>query len=203
MESQTPQDMHQPDIPQMEIPPPNTPQPGNNYDTYHDIPAIRQAMIDSAPGPHQGEIFEAVDMILSWMFPADSGYWTRSEKFKEMNAITHEIFEFCTYEGSGDDRRVFLVTHCHHAVAEYESWNHARDILGARLGSQFGSRPEGQRTPLYGIVAMGRRVIFLRYDDESQDVELWRPVPGGLLSMDMLNNAGEVQEVLNYILAEH
>ncbi|RLL95927.1 hypothetical protein CFD26_100781 [Aspergillus turcosus] len=44
-------------------------------------------------------------------------------------------------------------------------------------GMKHGTRPTAQRTPVYGILALGRRVRFL-YRDATQTIKPWRPGNG-------------------------
>lgn len=52
------------------------------------------------------------------------------------------------------------------------------------LGMKHGTRPTAQRTPVYGILAVGRSVRFFRYHVATQTIRPWRPGNGLALGHD-------------------
>lgn len=85
------------------------------------------------------------------------------------------------------------------------------DQLRQYLSNTHGTRQQAQRTPVYGIVAVGTYMRVYKYNDVLQDVEDW--APPGLVSGEARKIArplywetdtrDEVQRILDYIKLDH
>lgn len=139
-----------------------------------------------------------------WMFPPMAGFFIWPQAFRNENGEPGHYFEFYTFERTGGGREFFLLAHCVPATDGCESAFAPEALrLGNRMRACIGNRPQDLRSPVYGILAVGRGVIFFRYDDEAEAAAVWRPFPGSLTYFDLENHAHEIQEVLNYILSTH
>lgn len=81
------------------------------------------------------------------------------------------------------------------------AWSEGAQRLQDYLAVIHGTRPELQRTGVYGAVAMGPWVTFYKYDDEQQGVQFWRPDHADPLHID--HDCVAVQDALDGILANH
>lgn len=66
-----------------------------------------------------------------------------------------------------------------------------------------------QRTPVYGILAVGKRVRFFRYNDTNQAIDGWRPGAAWAAThndkefYDIVDEPRLVQSALRFILQNH
>ncbi|OKL60898.1 hypothetical protein UA08_03220 [Talaromyces atroroseus] len=148
--------------------------------------------------------------ILNWMFPPTSNYVTRPQDMHRFFGGQKGFSDFHTSEIIPASRRkFFLITQCKAVASESQEheWQNASNQLRDYLSSVHGTRPTNQRSPVYGIAALGRRVRFFRYDDPNQNVVDWRPSkrnnPIKKKYYDIRAEAGDVQGALNWILTHH
>ncbi|PGH07265.1 hypothetical protein AJ80_08025 [Polytolypa hystricis UAMH7299] len=123
------------------------PQPGQTGVTYLDVRAITIELRDMKPTSSESHSYGLWDGILNWTFPISEDYITRPNT--SMPSASGE------YSGS--------------------IWDEGAEQLRKYLRAQHGCRPVNKRTPVYGILAVGRRVRFFLYDDVTKDIQGWQP----------------------------
>lgn len=135
------------------------------------------------------------------MFPTTAGYIHIPQLHPTGYGETQQVYEFVTFD-TDPEQKAFLMTRI--IPVEREGvWLEESNNLGMRLKEYIGKRPVGQRRPVYGIVAMGRLVMFFTYSDENEGVFGWCPSPDLTRCYDLLLSAAEVQETLNFIRDAH
>lgn len=102
----------------------------------------------------------------------------------------------------------FLIVQCKRVGHENRElvWGQAINQLNRYLSSTHGIRPLGSRTPVYGIVAIGKLLRVYKYQDIHQQVSEWYP-SGIPFRPDMGYNIQVhervVQRILNFIRRNH
>lgn len=81
------------------------------------------------------------------------------------------------YRGDSSTADKFLIVQCKRAGYETRSsiWTEGVDQLCQYLSSTHGRRRPSYRSPVYGIVAVGKYMRVYRYDDVSESVIDWSP----------------------------
>jgi hypothetical protein len=109
------------------------------------------------------------------MFPVSAGFITRPQSRHDYFAGKRGYSDFHTFQWIGGQRRYFLITQCKGSVHEHSevAWTDGATQLQQYMIAQHLTRPVNARTPVYGILAVGRRVRFFRYKDTTQAIESW------------------------------
>lgn len=157
----------------------------------------------------EGHINGIWNAILNWVFDPNNGYVTRPQEMHTAHGGQKGFSDFHTFEHVAGNRRFFLVTQCKSPEWGDAIWESGREQLDRYLSMQHGNRPTNARTPVYGILAVGRWARFFRYHDPSQSCEDWRPWSGwpkkheGRRCYDILQDDQLVQDALRVILNNH
>lgn len=150
-------------------------------------------------------------IILNWAFNPINRYITRPQAMQKKYGDERVFGDFHTFELQQDRRIYFLITQCKATKGEGEGelWRNGSERLRAYLENQHGNRPVAQRTPVYGILAVGRRVRFFRYNDANQAIDGWRPGAAWAAThddkefYDIVHEPRLVQSALRFILQNH
>lgn len=145
------------------------------------------------------------------MFPVTANYVTRPQDLHRYFVGQKGFSDLHTFQyDAAGRRRFFLITQCkpYSAEGSVADWQEAANQLRDYLTSVHKTRPAGQRPPVYGIAAVGRRVRFFAYDDNTLNATPWLPdtvwaVAHGREFYDMRREATDVQNALNHILNSH
>lgn len=155
------------------------------------------------------------DAILNWTFPATSGYITRPQDRHGQfggGGLGFSDFHTFQYNEATGQRSFILITQCkrYELRTRPAEWQAATEQLRDYLNLQHQTQPTHD---VYGIVAIGDRVRFFKYNYQQKNVTAWRPPAGGLLPLsntvgkrhwyDLVAEAPRVQRALEYILSHH
>lgn len=176
-----------------------------------DIPAIAAEALSLNARSSEGDVNGVWNSILNWVFDLMSGYITRPQAMHTLYGGTHGYSDFHTFQHVHGQRKYFLITQCKSSTGEGSdaAWDNGSSQLQWYLEIQHGTRPVGQRTPVYGILAIGRRVRFYRYNDTRREIVGFRPAAnwanshGGRRFFDIIDDAVWVQSALRHILHNH
>ena len=155
--------------------------------------------------------------ILNAQFTGSSGYITQPQDRHSSQPGRAGFSDLHTFQYRDDysPAAKFLITQCKRPGLEGRNvtWAEGVNQLIRYLSATHGTRPQGQRTPVYGIVAIGYYMRVYKYDDVHQDVDDWAPpglVPGLARSINYRTrytsertHKQEIQQILDYILAHH
>ncbi|KAJ5167741.1 uncharacterized protein N7482_003335 [Penicillium canariense] len=146
--------------------------------------------------------------ILALQFPITRGYVTRPQdqhtsQGGQRGFSDLHIFQ---YAGNATQANKFLMVQCKTAGTETRTaiWDDAVDQLSRYLSSSHGTRRRADRTPVYGIAAIGRCIRVYKYDDVNRQVLDWAPrgMTRGAI-WDVKDHARQVQRILDHILDNH
>jgi hypothetical protein len=134
--------------------------------------------------------------ILNFQFPVQEGYITRPQDEHTFH-----------YSGESSTADKFLIVQCKRAGFETRSsvWIEGVGQLNRYLAATHGTRRVSDRSPVYGIVAIGKSMRVYKYDDDSQSVDDWSPgatVEAGEV-LDLVEHEKKIQRVLNHIRRYH
>lgn len=100
----------------------------------------------------------------------------------------------------------FLIVQCKRAGSESQTsvWDEAVDQLSDYLRTTHRRRRPADRTPVYGIAAVGKAMRVYKYSDVHQGVLDWAPtgLPKGQ-HWELNKDTREVQRILDHILDNH
>ncbi|KAL1855559.1 hypothetical protein Plec18167_004101 [Paecilomyces lecythidis] len=186
------------------------PDPATVGTTYMDIPSIAQEIRELSTQSSEGHVNGVWNSILNWVFDPVNGYITRPQDMHTRFGGRYGYSDFHTLQWRNGRRMHFLITQCKPRSAEGQRaiWQRGADQLQDYLRMQHRTRPVGQRTPVYGILAVGQLVRFFVYNDVHQSIEPFRP--GALFSSTqerdfyyLIHEAHLVQRALRDILNNH
>lgn len=85
--------------------------------------------------------------------------------------------DFHTFEWQPRRRKYFLITQCKKYDDQFSgrTWDDGEAQLAGYLSSQHRTRSPALRSPVYGILAIGKRVRFYRYDDNTRGIIQFQP----------------------------
>jgi hypothetical protein len=149
-----------------------------------DVPGIALAIEDLITGPvkkkPEGDVNGVWNGILNWVFDPVEGYATTPQDQHTGFGGKKGFSDFHTKQRFVDgSHRCFLITQCKRIGKQHDeyTWEEGANQLQDYLYKEHGTRARNQRTPVYGILAVGRRVRFFKYHDLTGSIEDWRPVP--------------------------
>ncbi|KAJ5095751.1 hypothetical protein NUU61_005107 [Penicillium alfredii] len=180
--------------------------------TYLSNHAIKQEMelIRLRPGDPESTQYGLWNAILGLQFPVSQGFITRPQDRHSSQAGAYGFSDLHTYHyrGTATHATKFLIVQCKRPSASTQSsvWRQAVDQLDEYLSNTHGTRRPANRTPVYGIVAIGLKLRVYKYDDVNQGVLNWAPRGSGVKGGTMLNldkDATKVQWILNHIYHNH
>ena len=85
-------------------------------------------------------------------------------------------------------------------------WEEGADPLSRYLSWTHGRRQPSARSPVYGIVAVGKYLRVFKYDDVNEVVLDWSPQPRKMPKGEIWHlekHCKDVQFILNYIRDHH
>ncbi|KAJ5832041.1 hypothetical protein N7474_000352 [Penicillium riverlandense] len=176
-----------------------------NYTNYH---AISREIARIRPGDPESTLYGVWNAILGLQFPIAQGYITRPQDRHTAQSGQYGFSDLHTfqYRGNAANASKFLIVQCKRAGSESQDsvWRDAVDQLDQYLCDTHGRRRPADRTPVYGIAAVGLKMRVYRYDDVNQCVLNWAPrgLPQGA-QWDLESEAGKVQRILDHILNNH
>ncbi|KAJ5595356.1 uncharacterized protein N7459_001564 [Penicillium hispanicum] len=176
--------------------------------TYMQNHAIVQELSRIRRNDPECTIYGLWNSILALQFPIVQGYVTRPQD--EHTLLTGEkgfsdlhVFH---YRGAATSANKFLIVQCKRY--DYEGWptvwTEGVDQLNDYLSATHRRRGPARRTPVYGIVAIGRRMRVYKYSDQLRSVQNW--APSGLQPgkpWHLKDDASQVQQILDHILNNH
>jgi hypothetical protein len=149
-----------------------------------DVPGIALAIEDLITGPAkkkpEGDVNGVWNGILNWLFDPVEGYATTPQDEHTGFAGKKGFSDFHTKQRHANGSRCcFLITQCKRLASQDRRavWKEGAQQLEDYLSMEHGRRPTGSRPPAYGILAIGRRVRFVRYSDPTRTIKSWRPGP--------------------------
>ena len=146
--------------------------------------------------------------ILSFQFPICQGYVTRpqDEHTTQSGAKGYSDLHTFHYRGESSTADKFLIVQCKRAGSETRSsvWAEGVSQLNQYLAATHGTRRPLDRSPVYGIIAVGRFMRVYKYDDINRSVLNWSPrgVQAGK-EWDLKEGDLTVQKILDHILNNH
>jgi hypothetical protein len=147
--------------------------------------------------------------ILNFQFPVQEGYITRPQDEHTSQSGEKGYSDLHTFHYSGESSTAdkFLIVQCKRAGFETRSsvWIEGVGQLNRYLAATHGTRRVSDRSPVYGIVAIGKSMRVYKYDDDSQSVDDWSPgatVEAGEV-LDLVEHEKKIQRVLNHIRRYH
>ncbi|GIK05347.1 hypothetical protein Aspvir_009454 [Aspergillus viridinutans] len=146
---------------------------------YMDVPAIASEIRRLHSRSNEGEVNGIWNSILNWVFDPVNGFITQPQAMHTGTGGARGFSDFNTLEVAGGTRRSFLITQCKSADGEGQEsvWSDGAGRPLRYLRTQHGNR-RGLQRPVYGILAIGRRVRFFRYYRATDDIRGWRPGNG-------------------------
>ena len=146
--------------------------------------------------------------ILCRQFPHDNGYITRPQDRHTNQRGEHGFSDFHTFQRFPDNSvSKFLIVQCKRGGLEdsVRAWNQGIQQLNRYLGAIHGTRQPHERTPAYGILAVGQMMRVYQYDDVSRTVRPTRIIGGGApgAKLHLENNPETIQTILNHIRDHH
>ncbi|KAJ5211012.1 hypothetical protein N7491_010828 [Penicillium cf. griseofulvum] len=178
--------------------------------SYLSINAIAQEVSRIKKSDPESTLYGAWNAILSFQFPVSEGYITRpqDEHTSQSGEKGYSDLHTFHYQGNSSTADKFLIVQCKRAG--YESrpsvWAEGVDQLCRYLSSTHGRRRPSDRSPVYGIVAVGKHMRVYKYDDVSGWVLNWSPNPRRLKrgkTWHLKDNYNEVQLILDHIRDNH
>lgn len=109
--------------------------------------------------------------ILDQCFPINAGYIVRDEAPHKYGGSDIGVYE---HRLNARKRHVFLIIQCERArhQAKPAKWTQAESQLQRSLSTVHGKKKVGQRSPVYGAVAMGRKI---KSSNTSTELATFRP----------------------------
>lgn len=150
----------------------------------------------------------SLELDLSLQFPIAQGYVTRPQDEHTSQSGERGFSDLHTfqYRGTSNTADKFLIVQCKRA--EYEGWSSvwAEGVhqLDRYLSATHGTRRPQHRTPVFGILAVGKYMRVYKYDDVNRCVLNW--APRGLRrgeTWHLNDHASAVQRILDHILNNH
>ncbi|CAG8115909.1 unnamed protein product [Penicillium nalgiovense] len=178
--------------------------------SYGCINAIAQELGRIRESDPESTLYGVWNAILSFQFPVSEGYITRpqDEHTEHSGEKGYSDLHTFHYQGNSSTADKFLIVQCKRAGYETRSsvWAEGVDQLCRYLSSTHGRRRPSGRSPVYGIVAVGKYMRVYRYDDVRQSVIDWSPNSRKLKKGKVWNleeNYDEIQLILDHIRDNH
>jgi hypothetical protein len=180
-----------------------------NWSKYLSIDAIAQEINRIQKRDPESTLYGVWNAILSFQFPVSEGYITRpqDEHTAQSGEKGYSDLHTFHYQKNSSTADKFLIVQCKRAAYETHSsvWAEGVDQLRRYLSSTHGRRRPSHRSPVYGIVAVGKHMRVYRYDDVSQSVLDWSPsrrLERGK-HRNLKKDSEEIQLILNHIRDNH
>lgn len=149
-----------------------------NLSKYCSINAIAQELDRIRESDPESTLYGVWNAILSFQFPLSEGYITSPQDEHTAQSSEKGYFDLHTFHYRGDSSTAdkFLIVQCKRAGYETRSsiWTEGVDQLSQYLSSTHGRRRPSDRSPVYGIVAVGKHMRVYRYDDVSESKTIMR-----------------------------
>jgi hypothetical protein len=181
-----------------------------NWSKYYSINAIVQEIGRIKKGDPESTLYGVWNAILSFQFPVSEGYITRpqDEHTEQSGEKGYSDLHTFHYQGTSSTADKFLIVQCKRAGYETHPsvWEEGVDQLCRYLLSTHGRRRPSDRSPVYGIVAVGKFLRVYKYDDVSGCVLNWSPNSRRLKMgevWNLKNHYNEIQLILDHIRDNH
>lgn len=181
-----------------------------NWSKYRSINAIAQELGQIRESDPESTLYGVWNAILNFQFPVSDGYITRpqDEHTAQSGEKGYSDLHTFHYRENSSTADKFLIVQCKRAGYETRSsvWAEGVDQLCRYLSSTHGRRRRSARSPVYGIVAVGKHMRVYKYDDVSESVIDWSPNSRRLKKGKVWNlkkDHDEIQLILDHIRGNH
>ncbi|KAJ6012427.1 hypothetical protein N7522_002782 [Penicillium canescens] len=178
--------------------------------SYRSIHAIAQELDRIERNDPESIVYGVWNAILSFQFPVSEGYITRpqDEHTAQSGEKGYSDLHTFHYQENSSTADKFLIVQCKRAGYETHAsvWAEGVDQLCQYLSSTHGRRRPSDRSPVYGIVAVGKYMRVYKYDDVNESVLNWSPNPRRLKKGNLWHleeNYEQVQLILDHIRDNH
>ncbi|KAJ5213482.1 hypothetical protein N7449_000651 [Penicillium cf. viridicatum] len=148
--------------------------------------------------------------IFSWQFPVVDGYITRPQDKHTLQAGKKGYSDLHTFHYRDHEEKAtkFLITQCKRKGLEGREsvWNEGARQLKQYLSATHKTRSAHRRTPVYGIVTVGKYMRVYKYSDKTKDVVYWAPrgvKKGACLNIQKEKDQRKIAKILDHIRDHH
>ena len=172
---------------------------------YYEVGGIADDIRDLTRHSSEGEVAGIWVSILGLQFPPMDRFAIRPEEKNDLGFSDLAVYHRMQGPGGGPRKhRIVLVVQCKSAEHEtrHSMWSTGVGQLGGYIIAKIGQRRGVEQTTVYGAIAIGRYVKFLKYDYDQARVTHW--LPGRQAAPYMIGkNCREIQPILDEILQGH
>ncbi|KAJ6025963.1 uncharacterized protein N7446_013126 [Penicillium canescens] len=175
---------------------------------YFDIPAIQRETSRVPRAGSESVLYGVWNTILTWQFPVQQGYVTRPQDRHTSQAGQRGFSDLHTFQYPSAQQRAnkFLIVQCKRTGLETRAstWGEGVQQLDQYLSATHRTR-HVNRTPVYGIIAVGMYMRVYLYDDATNSVrDIGDPtVPSTAGRLHLKNDRIAIQQILDHIKANH
>ncbi|RJE24731.1 hypothetical protein PHISCL_02940 [Aspergillus sclerotialis] len=175
---------------------------------YIHLDAIKQEIDNITTDDSESVVDGLWISILTWEFPIEQGYVTRPQARHGTQPGKRGWSDLHTYQythGTGSPRK-FLIVQCKRPSRERQrgAWRDGRNQLEIYFRATYGGR-QGEQTPAYGILAIGRLMKAYKNNDNTNRIRRWAP-PGVKTcpkGHHISGNARKIKQILDHIRRDH
>lgn len=172
---------------------------------YYEVSGIADDIRDLRRHSSEGEVAGIWVSILGLQFPPIDSFATRPEEKNDLGFSDLAVYHRMQGPGGGPRKhRIVLVVQCKSADHETRHfvWSEGVIQLGGYIFAKVGQRRDAEQTIVYGAIAVGRYVKFLKYDYDQADVTHW--LPGRQAEPYMIGkDCRQIRAILDEILQGH
>lgn len=143
--------------------------------------------------------------VLREYFPSSEGYVVKDEAPNNYGISDIVVYEHRRTPGGRLFRHCFLIVQCKRVSFETQDavWAEAEDQLEQYLASTHKRTRPANRTPVYGAVAVGRKIGFYKYNHNSKAIRAWRPAARSSFDVRKHDDPRFIESAMMYIHQHH
>ncbi|ODM20564.1 hypothetical protein SI65_03617 [Aspergillus cristatus] len=138
-------------------------------------------------------------------FPSSGGLMVKDEAPNNFGVSDIIVHEYRTTAAGTLFRHVFLIVQCKRVLYESRDlvWREAEIKLEGYLRATHQNTRLPNTTPVYGAVAVGRKICFYTYNPTSKMIRGWRPSAHHSFDLGSAGDPRLIENALRFILLNH
>jgi hypothetical protein len=147
---------------------------------------------------------------LSWQFPVVDGYITRPQDKHTLQAGRKGYSDLHTFHYRDREGKAtkFLITQCKRKGLEGRKsvWDEGARQLKEYLSATHKTRSVHRRTPVYGIITVGKLMRVYKYSDVRKDIVDWAPrgvEKGAAFDISDEEHQPKIAKILDHVRDNH
>lgn len=161
---------------------------------YYEVSGIADDIRDLRRYSSEGEVAGIWVSILGLQFPPIDSFASRPEEKNNLGFSDLAVYHRMQGPGGGPRK--------HRIVLVVQWWSKGVRQLGGYIFAKVGQRRDAEQTIVYGAIAVGRYVKFLKYDYDQAGVTHW--LPGRQAAPYMIGkDCRQIQAILDENLQGH